>query len=234
MNWDDPAATYDSGLRYDQDAATPTPHTRMKKVKLALAKKTPSKTAEFADGLVAALTGNTNVPTPDPALAVLSDGAQAIRDKITEISTAETTLGHLQDELVDLSDTLKLDIRKLADHVEDKCDGDPMKLGTTGFEMIGPRQPVGQLPTVQHLEVEPTGVQGELRARWKKVAGARNYVLDQATSAEGPWTTNVAISTRTSHTFTDLSPGTKYWFRVRAFGAAGFGGLSDVASRIAA
>jgi hypothetical protein len=206
----------------------------MKKVKLALAKKTPSQTAEFADGLVEALTGNTNVPAPDPALTVLTDGAQAIRDKISEISGTEALLGSQQTQLVTLAATLKLDIRKLADHVEDKCDGDAAKLQTTGFEIVGDPQPLGQLPQVQNLRVEPTSVEGQLIARWKKVPGARNYVLDQATNPEGPWTLNVATTTRTSHTFAGLTPGTKYWFRARAFGTTGFGGWSDPACKIAA
>ena len=108
------------------------------------------------------------------------------------------------------------------------------ELQSTGFDIVGSPQPLGELPQVQNLRIEASSVEGHLRARWKRVAGARNYVLDQAANPEGPWALGVATTTRTSHTFTGLTPGAKYWFRARAFGTSGFGGWSDPACKIAA
>lgn len=207
----------------------------MKKVRLALSKSKPTDTAQFAEGIVQSLTGNANVPAPDPALSVLTDGAQAIRDKMTEIAGTETLLETQQSQLVTLNEALKMDLRMLADHVEDKCNGNEEKLRSTGFRITGDPQPARtEIGQVQNLRVDTTTVDGELRARWKKVPGAVSYVLDRALAADGPWTENVATSTRVEHTFEGLTPGQKYWFRVRAFGSPGFGGYSDPACKMAA
>ena len=234
MRYDDPSATYDSGLRYDEVTGASRPHQTMKKIRLPIARKNPADPAEFAEGIVEALTGNANVPAPDPTLTVIGDGAQAIRDKITEIAGTEALLDGQRSQLGTLTETLKLNLRKLADHVEDKCDGDVDKLHTTGFAVTGDPVALLEIGQVQNLRLVATSVEGELRARWKKVKGARNYALARALNAEGPWTENVATTTRTDHVFTDLAPGTKYWVRVRAFGTPGFGGASDPACKIAA
>ena len=56
---------------------------------------------------------------------------------------------------------------------------------------------------------------------------------DLAENSEGPWTQAI-ITTRVSHTFTGLTPGTKYWVKVRAVGTSGFGLWSDPACKMAA
>lgn len=58
-------------------------------------------------------------------------------------------------------------------------------------------------------------------------------MVELASTSEGPWA-QVNIITRVSYAFTGLTPGQKYWVRVRALGTLGFGPWSDPACRMAA
>jgi len=229
----DSAATYDSGALYDGATPAAQPTTRMKKIALGLSKSNPSNTAQFADGIVESMTGNANFPTPDPALTVLTNGAQGIRDKQAEIEAKEAELSVLRGQLGSQNDALKNNIRKLADHVEDKCDGDVDKLRSSGFSLVGDPTPRGPLGQVQNLKVQTTDNEGQLDVRFKKVNGAASYMVEHASSPDGPWTL-ATVTTRTTHSLPGLTPGQKYWVRVRAVGTTGFGPWSDPGCRIAA
>ena len=205
----------------------------MRKIKLNLSQYDDAETAGLADAIVESMTGNANFPTPDPTLATLTGDAEAIRQKQAQIADIKAGLTIAQDELVALTGTAKTDIRMMADHVQDKSDGNPDKIHSAGFEVVGdpaPRGPVGQ---VQNLRVQVSGLEGELLSRWKKVPGAASYVVDLGSGPEGPWT-QLSIITRSSFKFSGLTPGTKYWVRVRAVGTKGYGLWSDPACRMAA
>jgi hypothetical protein len=230
----DGLSTYDSFVTYDESSESAEPTNRMKKIKVGVSKLRPADTAQHADNLVEQLTGNVHVPTPDPPLPTLTDGAQAIRDKEIEIEAKKGELDVLRMQLAGLNDTLKDDIRKLADHVEDKCDGNEEFLRSTGFALIGDPEPRGPVGQVQNLRVQSSDMEGQLGLRWKRTPGAFHYVVDMATSADGPWTSTVATTSRTTHTMHELTPGQKYWFRVRAFNTLGYGPWSDPACKMAA
>jgi len=230
----DSSAVYDSAF-YDEatPAAEPSTQTRMKKIKLGLSKSNPANTAQFADGIVESMTGNANFPSPDPTLPTLTGDAQAIRDKQAEIEAKEAELSVLRGQLGTLNETAKNNIRKLADHVEDKCDGNVDKLRSSGFSLVGDPTPRGPLPQVQNLRVQTSDNEGQLGVRYNPIIGAASYVVEYSTSPDGPWT-QATITTRASHTITGLTSGTKYWLRVRAVGTTGFGPWSDPACRMAA
>lgn len=232
LTWDTPGLLWDDGHHFDATAGS-RPLNQMKKIRLSLSKSAPVDTAQYADGLVESLTGNPTVTAPDPALTVLTSGAQAIRDKQAEIDAADAALDTKRGELVALNDTLKDSIRMLADHVEDKCNGDVDKLRSTGFSIVGDPQPRGPIGQVQNLRLRTANNEGQLIGRWKSVPGAASYVADLAENSEGPWTQAI-ITTRVSHTFTGLTPGTKYWVKVRALGTTGYGLWSDPACKMAA
>ena len=63
--------------------------------------------------------------------------------------------------------------------------------------------------------------------------GGCSYVVECATNPNGPWT-QVAVTTRANYTATGLASGTKYWFHVRAAGAAGPGPWSELVVKMAA
>ncbi len=233
ITFDTPGLYWDMpGLRYDE----PAPHvipTSMKKIALGIGRANPDDTAAFTETIVSAMTGNTNFPTPDPALTVLADAAAAIRAKRIEITNMEAALMAKRDQLKDLSRTTKDAVRKMANYVENKSDGAIDKIHSAGFTVMGDPVPGGPLTQVQNLRVQFSDNEGQLDVRYNTVPGAAMYVVETATLPDGPWA-QTAITTRTSQTLTDLTPGTKYWVRVRAIGSAGVGPWSDLACKMAA
>ena len=85
----------------------------------------------------------------------------------------------------------------------------------------------------QNLLGIATDIEGQTKLKWNLVRGAKSYIVECATSPDGPWV-QVTVTTRISCLATNLTPGTKYWFRVRAVGAAGLSGWSDPAAKLAA
>lgn len=63
--------------------------------------------------------------------------------------------------------------------------------------------------------------------------GTKSYIVECATRTDGPWT-QVTMITRVSCNAANLTPGKKYWFHVRAVGAAGLNGWSELAAKLAA
>ena len=58
-------------------------------------------------------------------------------------------------------------------------------------------------------------IEGQPKLKWNRVHGAKSYVVECATSPSGQWV-QVTVTTRISCPATNLTPGTKHWFRVRA------------------
>lgn len=205
----------------------------MKKVKLSISRLNANETADLAEAIVAKMTDNPHFPEPEPPLDGLSEQAGTVRKKRMLITNLEATLTTERGLLAGMLGGLKLDLHKLADHVQDKSDGDPNKIHSAGLLCVGDRVPVGPMPQVLNLKISVTDSEGVLRSEWQPVFGAFGYLVETATSPDGPWTQATATS-RARHTLSGLTPGTKYWVRVRAVGAAGSGPYSDPACRIAA
>ncbi|MHB8521330.1 MAG: fibronectin type III domain-containing protein [Limisphaerales bacterium] len=95
-----------------------------------------------------------------------------------------------------------------------------------------PRTPVGPVAVPQYQQATMGDNEGTDDLQWEPVSGANSYVVEYSPNPTGPWTQS-AIVTRSSHTVGGLTSGTKYWFRVRAVGAAGPGPWSDPAMKMA-
>ena len=227
IHWDMP------GLMWDEEAPPAVIRPMLKKIKLGISGASPTNTAAYAEAIVSSMTGNANFPTPDPAVATLAADAAAIRAKLTEITTTEADLKTKRDQLAMLTATAKSDVRKMANHVENKADGAVDKIHSAGFTVAGDPVATSPLTQVENLRMQISDNEGQLIARYNTVPGAAMYVLETSPSSEGPWT-QAAITTRSTHTLTTLTPGTKYWVKVRALGASGVGPWSDPACRIAA
>src|SRR5437588_6004518 len=74
---------------------------------------------------------------------------------------------------------------------------------------------------------------GHMDLSWDPVIGAASYVLE--TSPDPPTTDtwkHLGVSTKSSHTVTGLTSGSRVWFRVAAINSAGQSGWSDPATKI--
>ena len=132
------------------------------------------------------------------------------------------------------TDELALDghLTQLGSYVENIAKGDESLIQLAGFDVADERTPVGPLSTPQNLRGSPASLEGQVNLKWSRVHGAKSYIVECSTNPDGPWTP-VAVSTRVSCVAANLTSGTKYWFHVRAVGAAGLSGWSDPAVKMA-
>jgi hypothetical protein len=67
--------------------------------------------------------------------------------------------------------------------------------------------------------------------KWARVKSAKSYVIQYAAAATLPSAFNQEVTvTRTKHTLTTLTSGTRYWFRAAALGAAGLSTWTNAVS----
>jgi hypothetical protein len=205
----------------------------MKKAKLTTSRLKADETAAITDAIIASMTGNAAFTTPSPSLASLGTQADGIRARLITIATLETDLVTEKGLLVDDLAVLKLDLASLVGYVQHESHGDPNIIHSAGLQVVGDRIPVGPLAQVSNLKLAFGDQEGALTVDWQPIYGAFVYLVETSANPDGPWT-QVTATTRARFTLENLTPGTKYWVRVRAVGAAGFGPYSDPACKMAA
>lgn len=232
-NYDaNPPVFFDSGATYDTAAPQPKKN-KMAKIKNTWGKMSRDQRLVFANEIKTALTGNANVPTPKPTLVDFAALIADAQDKRSAVSTLETQLRTARIADAEAQDALVAALEKQSVTVESATDGDPLKIATTGYAVIGPAQssqPVGQ---PQNFAVTASDMEGTLDGQCDPVPNAHSYEVQ--TTAEpnvaNSWAL-VLTSLRSTFQLTGLTSGARLWVRVRALGALGPGPWSDPATKI--
>jgi hypothetical protein len=202
----------------------------MASIVTGLSRMTDIQMIQFAKQIQAALSGNDNVPLPNPPLSTLQ----------TLIATAESTIDaydaekailrkkkNLRDEAMRaLCNGLRLE----ADTVQAATGGDPDKMATTGFRAGKRPTPVGIPAQVTRLALEPGPIDGTLKASWKPVRGVKVYEIESSPDPIGTssWAYKGTV-TKAKAAINSFVSGARIWLHVRAIGAAGPGPWSDPA-----
>jgi hypothetical protein len=206
----------------------------MPRVILNLSKLSILEKLSLAKQISNSLTGNASFPTPSPPLAALNtataslqtahDEAQAARQ---ESKNKTAVQNQMEDELDDV-------LTRLAGYVSSVSGNDAALVTSAGMNFEQPKTPSGPIGTPQSFAATTGDSDGEIDLGWNSVDGAQSYVVEQSLQGppSGAWTP-VKTTTKSSHTVTGLTSGTRYWFRVAAVGASGQSGWSDISTRIA-
>jgi hypothetical protein len=206
----------------------------MPKVKLNLRGLTALEKVALARQVVAALTGNANFENPNPALATVT----AIANSVEQLNaTAQAKRMEAKAATADAAEgeaTLARTLSQLASYVESVSGGNETLIMSAGMGVRAPQGASTALPAPTGLLATAGAHDGQLKAQWDRVKGARSYVVQQ--SPDPPtatsWTSSATV-VKTKATITGLTPGQKYWFRVAAIGPGGQSGWSDPATKMA-
>jgi len=228
-------ARFDSGVMYDGAACydEPEPASIMKKVKVPLSTMVLDEKVQLLQNVVTGLTGNAAFSTPSPSVGDLTALRTSVVNKINEIEAANDQLAVLYAERDALELLVDNALLQEAGYVQGASGGDEVKILSTGFTVRGGRAPVGPLPAPSDLHSNYGAEEGSVECQWDRVRGAQAYFVECSSTANGPWN-QVYTGTSTHCTLTGLIPGSQYWFRVRALGAAGLGPWSDPTTKRAA
>ena len=207
----------------------------MAKIRLNLAGLSiPEKLAKARQN-VTALTGNTNFPTPSPALANITTAANELEAAGAEVQAARQTAKEKTSILNQKEDALDQLLTQLAAYVESVAGSNEQLILSAGMDMrasavvstTAPAQPQGLTATAGDRD-------GEIDLSWDTVSNAKSYIIEQSPDPVTPtsWA-HASVSTRSSQTMSGLTSGTRYWFRVAAVNINGQSGWSDPAMKIA-
>ena len=187
------------------------------RVALSFARKIDTDLIAFVRNVITLMTGNTNYPTPSPALAdvttSVNDFETAVHDALDGGKIAIATRNAARQALLAL-------MRQLAAYVQGHCMADLLTLFSSGFEAVRSPSPVGTLLPPQNPRLGLTDKSGELMFRYDRVNNANNYSIQTAPAATGPWE-DEGLRTTTRVVIGGLTPGEILWARVCANGSAG-------------
>lgn len=225
----DQGLTYDSGNRYDE-ASPPVPappRKNMSKPKLELKKRTDADLINFAQGIVTAMTGNPNFPTPMPALTVISGDITALQARINTITDLENQTRAAYTDKDGTRDTMEQNLTYLGNYVEIIAAGSASIIESAGMPVRSPANPVGLPGTPIDFLASASEFTGAIDLTWSPVAGAVSYEVQcKDHDTPGPFVP-AKISTSSRTRVDGLTPGVLYAFQVRAIGSAGPGPWSD-------
>ena len=113
-------------------------------------------------------------------------------------------------------------LKKVAGYVTMIAGDDTTLISLSGFDVRKPREPRPAVSAPENIQVESGDNDGELLVSVNAVSDVKTYHFEHTAdplTESSTWTT--ALETRSSHLFTGLKPGQKYWFRVAAVGLRG-------------
>jgi len=204
------------------------------KITLGLSELTPEQKVLFTEERITSL--NTNAvtfPAPNPPVLVLTTAKNNLDTRLKAIAQQESLLDAERSYAVTEEAALDALLQQEAAYVENIAKGEASIILLSGFPLAQEPTPIGQLSPPQNLLGIATDIEGETRLKWNRVHGAKSYIVECSANPNGPWAP-VTVTKRISCVAQNLTPGTKYWFRVRAVGAAGLSGWSDPAAKLAA
>ena len=206
----------------------------MPKIKLNFRNLSVPEKVARAQQIVAALTGNSNFPTPHPTLAEVTAAADALEAAANAAQAARLEAKRRTAARDVREDELTQLITQLGVHVESVAGGDESRIMSAGLEMRSDRTTDSSAPAAPETLTATTGNhEGEIELSWDTVRGARSYVVERATDPQaGPWT-QAGVSPRSSLIVEGLESGKRYHFRVAAVTLNGQSPWSNQAVKVA-
>jgi hypothetical protein len=179
------------------------------------------------------MSNNPNFATPSPALETLSEAAAVLESAYNAAQQARANAKTQTSIMGQKSATLDLLLMQEASYVQSSSGGDKAKIESAGFDVRDTPTPIGQLPPPSEPKAAPSQHSGAINLSWKKVRGAKSYLIERALDSNQPREWAVAtMSTKTKAVVNTMTSGLRYWFRIAAVGSAGPGAWSEPISKI--
>lgn len=187
------------------------------RVALSFARKLDTDLIAFTRNVITLTSGNAQYPSPNPTLAALTAAVDDFEAKVHDaLDGGKIAIASRNASRVELLSLL----RQLASYVQGNCAADLLMLLTSGFEAVRAPSKAGILPAPKNPSLSLTDRSGELMFKFDAVSNSRNYSIQTATSAAGPWA-DFDLSTTSRVVIDGLTPGEIYWARTCANGSAG-------------
>jgi hypothetical protein len=202
-------------------------------IALGLGKLTREQNIQLGKDIKTGMTGNANVPNPNPTLVAMGALTTTAEAKLTALNAAKAAYDAALLACNGAFIAHNAGLTLQAAYVQDVTGGDAVKIESCNMPIRKPSLPLGPLGQVMALIVKAGVNAGELKASWKKLRGAASYEVQVSVD---PFTLmtwrGVAPSSKVRTVITDLTSGAKMWVRVRGIGSGDPGVWSDPATMI--
>ncbi len=185
--------------------------------------------AVLSGNIVTGMTDNPAFTDPEPPLADVTAKKVAMEAKYAEVQAADANCAMLRVELKQLEYEHDVALTALCTYGQNACGNDPAVLASANIPLAATPTPVGILPAPANVRARTLQAQ-KSKISWSRPRGAASFIGECAQSADGPYT-QIYVGTKASMVSEDETPGTLYWFRVAAVGAAGRSDWSDPISK---
>ncbi len=202
-------------------------------VKVGLTGLKPSDLVAKSIQVESSMNSNPLFATPTPTLADVTAAREELEIRITAAAMGDRSAIALRK---DQEKVLKTLLQKLASYVQIASNSESDIL-TSGFDVRRKGEAIGHLSRPAALDAKRTDAEGVVQLSWKPVNGSQHYIVEMTTSdpmtGSASWA-HLAYTGKSNQEVTNLTPGTVYWFRVRALGSKGQSPFSDPAKVMAA
>lgn len=148
----------------------------MEKVKAGLRGLDPLDKATRAAVVYSHMNGNPNFPNPEPSMAEFHAAYLELkRANLAAMDRGRTAILERNRAVDRINDYMS----RLASYVNSACQGDTLKLITSGFFLVKRAEPISSLKYPELVTVRSTGYPGQVKVRWKKVPGALIYQVER-------------------------------------------------------
>jgi hypothetical protein len=202
-------------------------------VKVGVTKMSVPAKIQYTRQIVLDMTNNPNFAAPSPDLDSLSDAATALESAYNAALQARANAKMQTSVMGQKSAVLDLLLMQEASYVQSTSGGDKAKIESAGFDVRDTPTPIGQLPAPAEPKAVPSQNPGMIQLSWKKVRGAKSYLIERALDNQRLEWAAASTSTKTKAMVNTMTSGLRYWFRVAAIGSAGQGTWSEPISKIA-
>jgi hypothetical protein len=180
--------------------------------------------------IIDSMSGNPVFPTPTPDMSVVTQGADEFEEALSAAEDGNSYLKAVKNEkrtrLINL-------LHSLSNYVLFTANGDKIKALRSGFRIAKDSQPAPPISKPVDLRVTEGANPGELYVVFKKVQGARSYMVEFATepvTAQTLWQNQAC--TMSKCTLKGLDSNKRYQVRIAAVGIHEQVLYSDPVSRV--
>ena len=169
----------------------------------------------FARNVVFNMQNNPHFPDPVPPLDTISELVNQFSDSLTDAATKNIVDITLKNQL---RKQLEHQLGRLALYVMYVADESDAILVSSGYNLT--KKPVGnKLETPQQPTLRSGLNSGDITGMIKAVKGAKYYLFEITSGAlTGDSVWEMHSCSRRKYTFTNLTPGQKYWVRIAVLG----------------
>lgn len=190
----------------------------MDRVKYNLSKSVP---IQIDQGMNVATMSKAVIGATDPLVLALEAANTDLAEKKAAVDETRQSLAEAYSAMHASAGLQRAAYNNVGGLVQTKSDGSGTYILSCGFGIRSnstPTPPVEDAP--ENLRTRVNGVPGQVFFSWSGVIGARNYEAQMTTDLTGAtgWTGAGEMPSATKLAFEGLTSGTKYAFRVRAWG----------------